>query len=245
MLDHQMRNEWDGVLSEEFNQSYYLDLSRYLIEEYKHHTVYPRTDLVYEALRMTSYSSVKALILGQDPYHGAGQAHGLSFSVQPGVPLPPSLRNMMKERQDDLGLALPRDGHLAPWAKQGVLLLNTVLTVRAGEPGSHAKRGWERLTDAIIRKLNEREQPIVFILWGKHAQAKRSLIDGSRHPIIESAHPSPLSARHGFFGSRPFSRTNAYLRELGIEEIDWRLESEVGGHSIRSEERMNDSDGGS
>jgi uracil-DNA glycosylase len=180
---------------------------------------------IYNALHYTSFKDTKVVILGQDPYHGPGQAHGLSFSVQPGIEMPPSLQNIFKELHNDLGCYLPNHGCLKKWADQGVLLLNTVLTVRQGQPNSHKGMGWEQFTDQVIRILNEREQPVVFILWGRHAQSKKELITGAHHLILESSHPSPMSASRGFFGSRPFSKTNQFLREIGVREIDWQIEN--------------------
>lgn len=218
-----LKNDWAERIGDEFAQPYYKELRRFLIHEYRHHTVYPDMYDIFNALHYTPYGETKVCILGQDPYHGPGQAHGLSFSVQPGVPPPPSLRNIFKELHDDLGCPISNHGCLEHWARQGVLLLNTVLTVRAGAANSHKGRGWEKFTDRVIAELNRREQPVVFILWGRHARAKASMIDTSRHPIITSAHPSPLAAHHGFFGSRPFSRTNRYLIEAGMEPVDWAL----------------------
>lgn len=194
-----------------------------LKREYAEHTVYPEPNDIYNALHYTSYESVKVVILGQDPYHGPGQAHGLSFSVQPGVNPPPSLKNIFIELQNDIGADIPNHGSLVSWAKQGVLLLNTVLTVRRGQANSHKGKGWEQLTDSIIDVLNKRDKPVVFILWGRHAQMKKERIDTSKHFIIQSPHPSPFSARNGFFGSRPFSRANQYLEQIGDEPIDWSL----------------------
>lgn len=194
-----------------------------LKREYAEHTVYPEPNDIYNALHYTSYENVKVVILGQDPYHGPGQAHGLSFSVQPGVNPPPSLKNIFIELQNDIGADIPNHGSLVSWAKQGVLLLNTVLTVRRGQANSHKGKGWEQLTDSIIDVLNKRDKPVVFILWGRHAQMKKERIDTSKHFIIQSPHPSPFSARNGFFGSRPFSRANQYLEQIGDEPIDWSL----------------------
>lgn len=218
-----LKNDWGEILKDEFEQPYYQELRRFLIQEYRTRVVYPDMHDIFNALHYTSYADTKVCILGQDPYHGPGQAHGLSFSVKPGVPPPPSLQNIFKELHDDIGCPIPDHGCLIPWARQGVLLLNTVLTVRAGEPMSHRGKGWERFTDRVIAELNKRERPIVFILWGRPAREKKAMIDTSRHFIIESAHPSPLSAHYGFFGSRPFSRANEFLRRAGMEPIDWVL----------------------
>jgi len=217
------RNSWGPILQPEMEQPYYRQLRAQLAEEYRSRTIYPDMYHIFEALHLTSYEDAKVVILGQDPYHGPGQAHGLSFSVRPGVPVPPSLQNIYKELRDDLGCPIPSHGYLAHWAKQGVLLLNAVLTVRAGVPNSHRSLGWEKFTAAVIAALNERERPLVFMLWGRNAQEKAGLIDPSRHLVIRSAHPSPLSAHNGFFGSRPFSRANAFLRSIGEREIDWRV----------------------
>ncbi|MBT2681833.1 uracil-DNA glycosylase [Bacillus sp. ISL-35] len=219
-----MQNGWAPLLAEEFEKAYFLDLREFLMEEYQTKTVYPEKEDIFNALRYTDYDKVKVVILGQDPYHGPGQAHGLSFSVKPGVAIPPSLRNMFKELNDDIGCEIPNHGYLKKWADQGVLLLNTVLTVRKGEAHSHKGKGWETFTDKVITLLNGRQEPVIFILWGKPAQSKIKLIDESKHKIIMSAHPSPLSARRGFFGSKPFSRVNEILREWGKQEIDWQIE---------------------
>lgn len=216
-------NDWDDILKEEMEQPYFQELMSWLDEEYKEHTVYPPRDLLFQALRLTPYHEVKAVILGQDPYHGAGQAEGLSFSVQPGVKVPPSLRNIYIELKEDMGVPTPSHGSLVSWGKHGVLLLNTALTVREGKPASHRGKGWERFTDMIIRLLNEREQPMVFLLWGNHAAEKEVLINTEHHLVIRSAHPSPFAARKGFFGSRPFSRTNAFLQEHGQQPVDWTI----------------------
>ena len=218
-----LKNDWAPLLEDEFRKPYYLRLRQFLIEEYRTRTVYPDKYDIFNALHYTPYSEVKVVLLGQDPYHGPGQAHGLSFSVRPGIPAPPSLQNMLKELHDDLGCRIPNNGCLIPWALQGVLLLNTVLTVRAGQANSHRGMGWETFTDRIISLLNERDRPVVFLLWGSHAQSKLSLIDTSRHPVICAPHPSPLSAHRGFFGSRPYSRANRYLEDLGERPIDWQL----------------------
>ncbi|MNO58117.1 Uracil-DNA glycosylase [compost metagenome] len=214
-------NDWDEVLQAEVIKPYFRELMDWLHLEYEQQTVYPPKENLFEALKRTSYGDTKVVILGQDPYHGAGQAHGLSFSVLPGVRIPPSLRNIYKELSEDLGVAANSEGHLTSWAEQGVLLLNTVLTVREGEAGSHQGKGWEKFTDAVIESLNRREKPLIFVLWGNHAQKKGEMIDSHRHTILNSAHPSPLSARRGFFGSRPFSFINQQLELYGEKKIDW------------------------
>jgi len=218
------KNDWQDVLIEEFEKPYYQQLKAFLLEEYTHNVIYPNKENLWNAFHVTSFEKVKVVILGQDPYHGVGQAHGLSFSVQDDVKIPPSLRNMLKELQSDLGCVLPKHGNLTKWAQQGVLLLNTVLTVRQGAAHSHKGQGWEQFSDAVIRKLSDRKKPIVFVLWGKPAQLKRALINTSRHVIIETAHPSPLSAYRGFFGSKPYSKINEHLIDLGHEPIDFCLE---------------------
>jgi len=218
-----LKNDWAEFLDQEFEKEYYLELRQFLIGEYKNHVVYPDKYDIFNALHYTAYSDTKVVILGQDPYHGPGQAHGLSFSVKPGINPPPSLQNIFKELHHDLGHPIPNNGYLIEWAKRGVLLLNTVLTVRQGIPNSHKGKGWERFTDQVINTLNEREKPVVFILWGKNAQDKKNLITSPQHFIIESAHPSPFSAHRGFFGSRPFSRTNEYLSRIDCGKIDWQL----------------------
>ncbi|GAX91196.1 uracil-DNA glycosylase [Effusibacillus lacus] len=218
-----LKNDWAQFLEPEFGKPYYLKLRRFLIEEYRTQVVYPDKYDIFNALHLTPFSSVKVVILGQDPYHGPGQAHGLSFSVKPGIQPPPSLQNIFKELQTDLGCQIPNNGYLAKWAEQGVLLLNTVLTVRKNQPNSHKGIGWEIFTDQVIRTLNERERPVVFLLWGSHAQKKSELITSSRHPILKAAHPSPFSANKGFFGCRHFSRANELLRQMGSYEIDWQI----------------------
>ena len=195
----------------------------FLKEEYSRYPVYPEMHHIFEALTRTPYESVKVVILGQDPYHGPNQAHGLAFSVQKGVPTPPSLQNIYKELQSDVGCDIPSHGDLSQWADQGVLLLNAVLTVRGGEANSHRGKGWEQLTDSVIRCLNERERPMVFLLWGANARAKAPLITNPRHQVLCAPHPSPLSAFHGFFGCKHFSNANAFLRSCGMEEIDWQI----------------------
>ncbi|WKA50353.1 uracil-DNA glycosylase [Planococcus liqunii] len=218
------QNDWQEIIGEEFNKPYYLKLREFLKEQYANETVYPAKENIWNAFKHTPYSEVKVVILGQDPYHGPGQAHGLSFSVQPGVTHPPSLRNMFKELKEDIGCEKPKDGTLTKWADQGVLMLNTVLTVRAGEANSHRNQGWETFTDEVIRKLSEREEPVIFVLWGRPAQKKKPLIDLERHSIIEAAHPSPLSASRGFFGSKPYSKVNELLQARGEEPIDFCLD---------------------
>ncbi|SEN07403.1 uracil-DNA glycosylase [Lihuaxuella thermophila] len=218
-----LKNDWAHYLDDEFNKPYYLKLRQFLLEEYSTKTIYPDKWEIYSALHLTPYSDTKVVIIGQDPYHGPGQAHGLSFSVKPGIKPPPSLQNIFKELQDDLGCYIPNNGYLKKWAEQGVLMLNNVLTVRAGQPNSHRGKGWEEFTSQVIRTLNERERPVVFILWGRNAQEKKALITHDHHFIIESAHPSPFAANRGFFGSRPFSRTNEFLQKIGIEPVDWQI----------------------
>ncbi|GAB6085344.1 uracil-DNA glycosylase [Alkaliphilus crotonatoxidans] len=218
-----LKNDWGPLLDTAFRSSSYLKLRQFLIQEYKTNTIYPDKYAIFNALHTTPYEAVKAVILGQDPYHGPGQAHGLSFSVMPGIKPPPSLQNIYKELADDLGCSIPNHGYLIKWAGEGVLMLNTVLTVRRGQPNSHQGMGWENFTDEIIGLLNKRERPIVFILWGKNAHDKELLITNKNHHIIKSPHPSPFSAHRGFFGSRPFSRTNQFLKEIGSKEIDWQL----------------------
>lgn len=222
-----IHNSWQTILTDEFEKESYQKLRNFLKKEYTTQKIHPDMYHIYEALELTPYEKVKVVILGQDPYHGVNQAHGLSFSVQPGVKIPPSLNNIYKELQSDLGISPVKHGNLVSWAKQGVLLLNTVLTVREGQAYSHRGKGWEILTDKIIEKLNEREKPIVFILWGKPAQEKMKMIDKSRHIILTSAHPSPLSAHRGFLGSKPFSKTNDALMALGETPIDWQLPETV------------------
>ena len=219
-------NDWDDILAGEFDKEYYGKLRKFLINEYRNYTVYPDMNDIFNALKYTSYSKVRAVILGQDPYHEPGQAHGMAFSVKPGVEQPPSLVNIFKELEEDMGIPRPPkdNGYLVPWAKQGVLLLNTVLTVRAHEANSHQNKGWEKFTDRVIELLNEREQPMVFILWGGKAKAKEALITNPRHLVLTGAHPSPLSAYNGFFGEDYFSRTNEFLSANGEGEIDWRIQ---------------------
>ncbi|MGN7385070.1 uracil-DNA glycosylase [Chlamydia abortus] len=218
-----LKNDWAPLLEDEFAKPYYLRLREFLVQEYKTYTVYPDMHHIYSALHSTPYENTKVVIIGQDPYHGPGQAHGLSFSVLPGIQPPPSLQNIYKELRDDLGCKIPNNGYLQSWAEQGVLMLNSVLTVRRGMANSHQGQGWEGFTDRVIELLNEREKPLVFLLWGKYAQEKAAQITSDKHCIIKSPHPSPFSANRGFFGSRPFSRANRFLRENGIAEIDWQI----------------------
>ncbi|WP_214480927.1 uracil-DNA glycosylase [Bacillus sp. SM2101] len=219
-----LNNDWSQLLEEEFNKTYYKKLRQNLKHEYNTETIYPDMYSIFNALHHTPYHKVKVVIIGQDPYHGPNQAHGLSFSVQPGIPVPPSLKNIYKELQNDIGCTIPNHGYLLKWTEEGVLLLNTTLTVRKGQPSSHRGLGWELFTDKIIEVLNEREKPVIFILWGRHAQEKQKLVSNSHHFIIESPHPSPFSANRGFFGSNPFSKANSYLRQIDSEEIDWQID---------------------
>lgn len=214
-------NTWDDILKDEFHKDYYLRLRAFLKDEYTNRTVYPPMGDIFNALRYTDYNDMKVVILGQDPYHEEGQAHGLSFSVQKGVPIPPSLQNIYKELHTDIGMPYPQTGDLTAWAKQGVLLLNATLTVRRGQAASHKGYGWETLTNAIIEKANESPRPLVFILWGGNARSKKTLITNPRHLILQSVHPSPLSAYNGFFGSRPFSKANEFLIKTGQTPIRW------------------------
>lgn len=220
-------NEWDKVLEGEFDKEYYLKLRQFLKEEYTYHTIYPNMYDIFNALKYTSYSDVKVVILGQDPYHGPNQAHGLSFSVQKGIMPPPSLVNIYKEIENEFGVQMPKNyGNLTKWAKQGVLLLNTTLTVRAHNANSHKDAGWQIFTDNVIRKLNERQEPVVFLLWGSHSIKKRALIDESRHLVLTSVHPSPLSAYRGFFGCGHFAAANDFLVKTGRQPIDWTIQEE-------------------
>ena len=216
-------NEWDDILKGEFEKEYYLKLRDFLKYEYSHYRIYPNMYNIFNSLKYTSYNDVKAVIHGQDPYHQPGQAHGLCFSVQKGTPIPPSLQNIYKELQSDLGIPPASHGELISWAQNGVLLMNTVLTVRESCPNSHKNQGWEIFTDRVIELLNEREKPVVFILWGTNARSKTKIITNSNHLILQSAHPSPLSAYNGFFGNRHFSKTNDFLTAHGIEPVDWRI----------------------
>ncbi|MDO5292123.1 MAG: uracil-DNA glycosylase [bacterium] len=221
-----IKNDWRHAIEEEFHKPYYAELYKFVNEEYKNHVIYPPAEDIFNAFHFTPLSKVKVLILGQDPYHNAHQAHGLSFSVLPEQQqLPPSLVNIYKELHDDLGCYIPNNGYLKKWADQGVLLLNTVLTVRAHEANSHRGHGWEQFTDAVIHAVNAKDRPIVCILWGKPAQSKKKMLTNPKHLILEAPHPSPLSSYRGFFGSKPFSKTNEFLQEHGVEPIDWQIEN--------------------
>ena len=219
----QIPSSWRRHMRTELSRPYMHELRAFLREEREEHVVYPPEAEVFSALALTPYERVRVVLLGQDPYHGPGQAHGLAFSVRPGVRPPPSLMNVFRELKEDLGCAIPKDGYLTPWAEQGVLLLNAVLTVRKKAPNSHRGKGWEQFTDAILRAVNEKPGPVVFLLWGAYAQRKAELVDPARHVVLAAAHPSPFSARRGFFGSRPFSHTNAVLAKAGEPPIDWCL----------------------
>lgn len=218
-------NDWLAAVGNEFHQPYYAKLYQFIKSEYQNYIIYPEADHIFEAFHLTPLHKVKVVIIGQDPYHNEGQAHGLCFSVKPEVDIPPSLVNIYKELKEDLGCYIPNNGYLEKWARQGVLLLNTVLTVRAHQAFSHQGRGWEQFTDAVIRAVNDQDRPIVFILWGKPAQAKKSMLTNRKHLILEAPHPSPLSSYRGFFGSKPFSKTNQFLSVNGIEPIDWQIEN--------------------
>lgn len=220
-----LNNNWQTIIGEEFEKPYYQAIRSYLKTAYQDETIFPDMNDIFNALHFTDYQDVKVVILGQDPYHGPNQAHGLSFSVKPGVDIPPSLKNIYKELVDDCGCYIPNNGYLEKWAKQGVLMLNAVLTVRAHEAASHRKLGWQNFTDQVIKVLNQRETPIVFMLWGNYAKSKSEYITNPNHLILTSVHPSPLSASRGFFGSKPFSKTNAFLQAHGMTPIDWQIEN--------------------
>ena len=220
----QIGNDWDEVLKGEFDKPYYRELRAFLKQEYASRRIFPDMYHIFEALKLTPYHEIKAVILGQDPYHEVGQAHGLCFSVQRGIKLPPSLVNIYKELESDLGIPMAKDGDLSCWARQGVLLLNAALTVREGCANSHRGRGWEQFTDRVIELVNQKTEPVVFVLWGSNARQKKAMITNPIHGILESVHPSPLSAHGGFFGSRPFSRANDFLRKNGRAPIDWHVE---------------------
>ena len=216
-------NDWDELLKNEMEKEYFQKLFDFIKEQYREKDIYPKMNEIFNAFRHTSYKNVKEVILGQDPYHGENEAEGLSFSVKVGIRKPPSLNNIFKELKDDLGYEYPKSGSLVKWADEGVLLLNSVLTVEKDKPASHRGRGWELFTDTVIKKINEKNTPVVFILWGNYARAKKDLITNPNHLVLESTHPSPYSASSGFFGSRPFSKTNNYLKSKGIKPIDWNL----------------------
>ncbi len=222
-IDPDIQKSWKKVLNEEFNKVYFSDLKNFLVEEKKKYKIYPPGKNIFEAFNRTPFEEVKVVILGQDPYHGPGQAHGLCFSVPPGIPAPPSLINIFKELQDDLQIVLPKHGNLEKWADQGVFLLNATLTVRAHQAGSHQKKGWETFTDAAIKQLSLLRENLVFLLWGRFAQNKETLIDHSKHLILKAAHPSPLSAYNGFFGCKHFSKANSYLLQNSLDTIDWQV----------------------
>ncbi len=220
-VNPQIEESWKNILLEEFNKSYFIQLKAFLQEEKKHYKIYPPGRLIFNAFNQTPFDKVKVVLLGQDPYHGVNQAHGLCFSVPDGVQSPPSLQNIFKEINDDTHTLIPQNGNLTHWAEQGVLLLNATLTVRASQAGSHQNRGWEQFTDAVIQKISARKHDVVFLLWGKFARSKKILIDGSKHLILEAPHPSPYSADYGFFRCKHFSKTNDYLAKQGIEPIKW------------------------
>ena len=220
---HMTYNYWDTVLDSEYHKEYFANIVKFVNKVYKEKTIFPPKARILSALDITDYNDVKVVILGQDPYHGIGEANGLAFSVNDGVKIPPSLKNIYKELHDDLGIEIPKTGNLESWAKEGVLLLNSVLTVEKDKPASHKNIGWETFTDSIIKKLNERDKPIVFILWGNFAKSKKELITNPKHLVLTSSHPSPFSVNYGFFGSKPFSKTNEFLRKNGIKEIDWTI----------------------
>jgi uracil-DNA glycosylase len=220
-MNVKIEESWKTVLAKEFGKSYFFELTSFVRNEYKTHTVYPPAKLIFNAFDQCPFDNLKVVILGQDPYHGPGQAHGLCFSVNDGIDFPPSLRNIFKELQNDIGKEIPRSGNLTDWAKQGVLLLNATLTVRANLAGSHQNKGWEQFTDAVINTINEQKQHVVFILWGNYAISKAKFIDQNKHLVLSSVHPSPLSASRGFFGNRHFSLANGFLKENGLEPINW------------------------
>lgn len=223
-INPKIEESWKEVLFNEFQKDYFKNLKQFLLKEKSENkTIYPPNNLIFNAFNKTPFNNVKVVILGQDPYHGAGQAHGLCFSVPEGIKIPPSLRNIYKELSTDVDFKIPISGNLIKWAKQGVLLINATLTVRDSEAGSHQKKGWETFTDSVIKIISEKKENVVFVLWGNYAQSKEKLIDNNKHLIIKSVHPSPLSATRGFFGSKPFSKTNEYLKKNNINEIDWSL----------------------
>ncbi|HPC97384.1 MAG TPA: uracil-DNA glycosylase [Bacteroidales bacterium] len=220
-MDVKIEESWKGRLSEEFSKEYFIRLTEFIRDEYRTKTIYPPGSLIFNAFNLCPFNKVKAVIIGQDPYHGPGQAHGLCFSVLDGVPFPPSLVNIFKEIESDLGIPVPKSGNLERWARQGVLLMNAILTVRANQAASHQRKGWEEFTDSVIRLLNTEKNNLVFFLWGAYAQKKGESIDKTRHLVLESVHPSPLSASRGFFGNRHFSKCNEYLKQNGIEPVMW------------------------
>lgn len=222
-IDPVIEDKWREILWKEFQSPYFSELKEFLVEEKKQFTIFPPGNLMFNAFQHTPFDHVKAVVLGQDPYHGSGQAHGLCFSVPPGIPKPPSLVNIFKELHADLGIPVPEHGNLEKWADQGVLLLNATLSVRTGQAGSHQNRGWETFTNRVIEQISAQKSGVVFLLWGRYAQAKESLIDGQKHLILKAAHPSPFSAYNGFFGCQHFSKTNEYLEQHGINGIDWTL----------------------
>lgn len=219
-----INNDWLMEIGNEFHEKYYKELYQFIKSEYSNNIIYPKADDIFNAFHFTPLKEVKVVIIGQDPYHNENQAHGLCFSVKPEVDIPPSLVNIYKELHDDLGCTIPNNGYLEKWARQGVLMLNTVLTVRAHQANSHQGKGWEKFTDAVIHAVNNQDSPIVFILWGKPAQMKKTMLNNPKHLILEAPHPSPLSSYRGFFGSKPFSKTNQFLIENGLEPIDWQIE---------------------
>jgi uracil-DNA glycosylase len=222
-INPEIEQSWKMVLLEEFNKDYFIKLKQFLLDEKKHHSIYPKGKDIFNAFNYTSFDRVKVVILGQDPYHGMGQAHGLSFSVPDGVKQPPSLKNIFKEIASDLNLPLPETGNLSPWTKQGVLLLNATLSVRVKQAGSHQKKGWEEFTDSVIQNISQKKEGVIFLLWGRFAQDKAELIDKNKHHILTAPHPSPFSVYRGFFGCKHFSKTNKLLAEQGLKEIDWKI----------------------
>jgi uracil-DNA glycosylase len=224
-MEVKIEKSWQAILQDEFDKPYFNLLTNFVRKEYQTKTIYPPAKLIFNAFDLTSFDNVKVVIIGQDPYHEIGQAHGLSFSVQPGIAIPPSLKNIYKELHDDLGCYIPNNGFLEKWAKQGVLLLNNVLTVREGQANSHKDCGWETFTDRVIVELNKREKPIVFMFWGANAKKKEMLVTNKNHLILKAAHPSPLSAFNGFFGCKHFSRANDFLKNNDFEPIDWQIEN--------------------
>ena len=223
-MDVKIASDWKEILREEFEKEYFKNLVEFVKKEYTSATCYPKGGNIFASFDACSFQDLKVVILGQDPYHGPNQANGLSFSVQKGVKKPPSLKNIFKELKDDIGIKIPEHGDLSAWAYQGVLLLNSTLTVRASTPGSHQKQGWEEFTDAVIQQISDLKESVVFILWGAYAQKKGEIIDASKHFVIKSSHPSPFAANRGFFGSKPFSKTNTYLKDNNLKEIDWELD---------------------